>query len=157
VLARNRWVVVLAAALLAASGPALAEEGAGPDGSTEAQPAELERLLTLPEAGNYGVDRRGGRSRGEWRAAFQQIADALASERQALSEAEDRLEEAAGSASNWQMAPVPGMQPSPDAPLDYQLRVAIRRHKSEIERLEQKLDQLEIEANLAGVPAEWRS
>jgi hypothetical protein len=49
------------------------------------------------------------------------------------------------------------MQPSPDAPLDYQLRVSIRRHRSEIERLERKLKQLEIEANLAGVPPEWRS
>jgi hypothetical protein len=55
------------------------------------------------------------------------------------------------------MAPVPGLEPSPDAPLDYQLRVAIRRHRSEIERLERKLKQLEIEANLAGVPPEWRS
>jgi hypothetical protein len=74
-----------------------------------------------------------------------------------LAEAEAKLEDAAVSASNWQVAPVPGMQPSPDAPLDYQLRVSIRRHKSEIERLERKRKQLEIEANLAGVPAEWRS
>jgi hypothetical protein len=153
VLGPNRWLVALAPALLAAM-PGFAEEAAP---EADAQPAELERLLTLPDAGSYGVDRRGGRSRGEWRAAFQEIADALAAERQALSEAEGRLDEAAGSASNWQMAPVPGMQPSPDAPLDYQLRVAIRRHKSEIERLERKLKQLEIEANLAGVPAEWRS
>jgi hypothetical protein len=42
------------------------------------------------------------------------------------------------------------MQPNPDAPLDYELRGSIRRHKSEIERLEHKLKQLEIEANLAG-------
>jgi hypothetical protein len=154
VLGPNRWLVALAAALLGAM-PGFAEEAAAPE--AEAQPAELERLLTLPDAGSYGVDRRGGRSRGEWRAAFQEIANALAAERQALTEAEGRLDEAAGSASNWQMAPVPGMQPSPDAPLDYQLRVAIRRHKSEIERLERKLKQLEIEANLAGVPVEWRS
>jgi hypothetical protein len=145
----------VAAALWAAAGPLAAEEA--PEASAEAEPAELERLLTLPDAGSYGVDRRGGLSRGEWRARFQEISQALATERQALGEAEGRLDEAAGSASNWQMAPVPGMQPSPDAPLDYQLRVAIRRHRSEIERLERKLKQLEIEANLAGVPAEWRS
>jgi hypothetical protein len=79
------------------------------------------------------------------------------SERRGLKEAEAKLDETAGSASNWQVAPIPGMQPSPDAPLDYELRGSIRRHKSEIERLERKLKQLEIEANLAGVPPDWRS
>ena len=39
----------------------------------------------------------------------------------------------------------------------HQLRLKIRRHKSEIERLENRLGELEIEANLAGVPEEWRS
>jgi hypothetical protein len=148
---------VLAAVLFASAAAAAAEDGAAPQAPAEAEAAALERLLTLPDADSYGVDRRGGLSRGEWKARFEEIAQALASERQALSEAEGRLDEAAGSASNWQMAPMPGMQPSPDAPLDYQLRVAIRRHRSEIERLERKLKQLEIEANLAGVPAEWRS
>jgi hypothetical protein len=119
--------------------------------------AGLDRLLKLPAGQSYGVERRGGLSRGEWRARFAEVQDALASERKGLVEAEARLDETAGSASNWQVAPVPGMQPSPDAPLDYQLRVAIRRHKSEIERLESKLKQLEIEANLAGVPPDWRS
>jgi hypothetical protein len=141
----------------AAAAPARSEEAAPEPAAGPQQPAELERLLTLPGGQSYEVDRRGGLSRGEWRARFTELEQALANERKALSEAEGRLDEAAGSASNWQMAPVPGMQPSPDAPLDYQLRVAIRRHKSEIERLERKLKQLEIEANLAGVPAEWRS
>ena len=147
----------LALAVALAAGLARAEEEAPAPAAGAEQPADLERLLTLPGGESYGVDRRGGLSRGEWRSRFTEIQDALANERKALGEAEGRLDEAAGSASNWQMAPVPGMQPSPDAPLDYQLRVAIRRHKSEIERLERKLKQLEIEANLAGVPAEWRS
>lgn len=140
--------LVVPACLLA--GEEASEATAGP-------PAELERLLTLPDGKSYGVDRRGGLSRGEWRARFAELNDALATERTALAEAETRLDDTANSASNWQMAPVPGLEPSPDAPLDYQLRVAIRRHRSEIERLERKLKQLEIEANLAGVPADWRS
>ena len=143
---------------LACAGPALSEEvSPASTGSEAEQPAELDRLLTLPGGQSYGVDRRGGLSRGEWRSRFVEVQDALVGERTALKEAEGRMDEAAGNASNWQMAPVPGMQPSPDAPLDYQLRVEIRRHRSEIERLERKLKQLEIEANLAGVPAEWRS
>ena len=48
------------------------------------------------------------------------------------------------------------MQASPDAPLDFQLRQEIKRHREEIEHLEQQLQELEIEANLAGVPEEWR-
>jgi hypothetical protein len=146
------WIV------LAGAGGAFADDAAPPDKPAAAeQPAELDRLLTLPGGQTYGVDRKGGLSRGEWRSRFTEIQDALAKEQKALKEAEGRMDEVAGSSSNWQMAPVPGMQPSPDAPLDYQLRVEIRRHKSEIERLEHKLKELEIEANLAGVPAEWRS
>ena len=93
-----------------------------------------------PRGQSYGVDRRGGLSRGEWRSSLRRGAGRLsrASARRS-SEAEAKLDESAGSASNWQVAPVPGMQPSPDAPLDYQLRRSIRRHKSEIERLERKL------------------
>jgi hypothetical protein len=145
---------MLVVVLLVAAGSRPAAWGEGND---PPQPAGLDRLLKLPEGQSYGVDRRGGLSRGEWRARFVEIQDALAIERKGLVEAEARLDQTAGTASNWQMAPVPGMQPSPDAPLDYQLRVSIRRHKSEIERLEHKLKQLEIEANLAGVPPEWRS
>ena len=147
---------------LGSAGPARADDTAPAEkpsapAPTAEQPAELDRLLTLPGGQSYGVDRKGGLSRGEWRTRFVEIQDALGKEQKALKDAEGRMDEIAGSSSNWQMAPVPGMQPSPDAPLDYQLRVEIRRHKSEIDRLERKLKQLEIEANLAGVPADWRS
>ena len=154
------WAAGLAALwiALAGAGSARSEDAAAAEAPPGAEkPAELDRLLTLPGGQSYSVDRKGGLSRGEWRNRFVEVEDALVKEQQALKEAEGRMDEVAGSSSNWQMAPVPGMQPSPDAPLDYQLRVEIRRHKSEIERLERKLKQLEIEANLAGVPAEWRS
>jgi hypothetical protein len=151
------WLFAFACFVVIGAGAARAQDEAEDDAGEAEAPAELERLLTLPDSKSYGVDRRGGLSRGEWRSRFTELNDALAGERKALAEAEAKLDEAAGSASNWQMAPVPGLEPSPDAPLDYQLRVAIRRHRSEIERLERKLKQLEIEANLAGVPAEWRS
>ena len=44
----------------------------------------------------------------------------------------------------------------PEAPLDFQLRQELRRHREEVERLEGRLRELEIEANLAGVPEDWR-
>lgn len=121
------------------------------------KPAGLDRLLKLPEGQSYGVDRRGGDSRGEWQARFVELREALADEKRALATAQLRLDEVASSTSNWQMAPIPGLEVSQDAPLDYQLRLVIRRHKSEIDRLENRLSELEIEANLAGVPEDWRS
>jgi hypothetical protein len=153
----RRWRAALGVvALLCASPPGVARAGSDEAPAESAAPG-LDQLLKLPTGSEYGVERRGGLSRGEWRARFTELDTALASERQGLAQAEAKLDEAAGSASTWQVAPVPGLQPSPDAPLDYQLRVEIRRRKSEIERLEKKLRQLEIEANLAGVPADWRS
>src|SRR5262245_13111471 len=155
---RDGWTLLLAALLaapVAARGEG--ETTGGQPVAVPEQPAQLDQLLKLPPGQNYGVDRRGGLSRGEWHTRFTEVQDGLAKERKDLAEAEAKLDQTAGTASNWQMAPVPGLQPSPDAPLDYQLRVEIRRHKSEIERLERKLKQLEIEANLAGVPEEWRS
>jgi hypothetical protein len=121
------------------------------------RPVGLDHLLKLPEGQSYGVDRRGGLSRGEWRARFIELREAIAGEKRGLVAAQLRLDEVASSTSNWQMAPIPGLEVSPDAPLDYQLRHVIRRHKSEIERLENRLSELEIEANLAGVPEDWRS
>lgn len=144
----------IGAALVVSASAGRAQEPA-PEPAPE--PSQLDRLLKLPESQSYGVDRRGGLSRGEWRTRFLEVRTSLDSERQSLAVAQGKLDEVAGNASNWQMAPIPGMEPSPDAPLDYQLRLQIRRHKSEIDRLEKKLRELEIEANLAGVPEEWRS
>lgn len=144
----------IGAALVVSASAARAQQ---PAAEPAPEPSQLDRLLKLPESQSYGVDRRGGLSRGEWRTRFLEVRTSLDSERQSLAVAQDKLDEVAGNASNWQMAPIPGMEPSPDAPLDYQLRLRIRRHKSEIDRLEKKLRELEIEANLAGVPEEWRS
>jgi hypothetical protein len=149
-LRRRLLAALLGVAFALAAG---AEEKPAP----EPAGAGLDRLLKLPEGQSYGVDRRGGLSRGEWRGRFLEVRTSLDTERQALAAATLKLDEAAGSASNWQMAPIPGMEASPDAPLSYELRLKIRRHKSEIDRLEKKLRELEIEANLAGVPEDWRS
>ncbi|MEN8159113.1 MAG: hypothetical protein ABFS41_03465 [Myxococcota bacterium] len=141
---------------------ALAEEAQAPVSAPQTpaaatRPVVLDRLLKLPDGQRYGVERRGGLSRGEWLTRFTELGDALAAEQRGLAQAQVQLDETAQSTSNWQMNPIPGMEASPDAPLDYQLRLKIRRHKSEIERLENRLSELEIEANLAGVPEEWRS
>jgi hypothetical protein len=103
---------------------------------------------------DYSVDRRAGLTRGEWRARFERIDAALASEKQALETAQAELDRVAGSADQWLLGP-PGMT-NTDAPLDYRLRQEITRRKDEIERLETARKDLEVEANLAGVPEDWR-
>jgi hypothetical protein len=148
----------LAALACAFGSPAAAEEGqareAPPAPSEAPPPVGLERLLKLPSTMDYSVERRAGLTRGEWRARFERIDAALASEKQALETAQAELDRVAGSADQWLVGP-PGMT-NTDAPLDYRLRQEITRRKDEIERLETARKDLEVEANLAGVPEDWR-
>jgi hypothetical protein len=114
----------------------------------------LDRLLKLPASVDYSVERRAGLTRGEWRTRFERIDTALEAEKQGLSTAQAELDRVAGSADQWLLGP-PGMT-NTEAPLDYRLRQEINRRKQEIERLESGRKDLEIEANLAGVPEDWR-
>jgi hypothetical protein len=140
--------LVLAAALLPAG--ALADPGDPPA-------VDLDQLLILPDEGKYTVEKKGGLTRGEWRARFQEVEVALAEHREALDNAEAALSEVATSSSAWQVSPIPGLKADGDAPLDFRLRQDIRTHRAEIERLESRLRELRIQANLAGVPEEWQS
>ncbi len=67
------------------------------------------------------------------------------------------LGEVAGDSGQWSVA-APGTTPNPEnTPLSYKLRQEIRRQREEVERAERRLRALEIEADLAEVPAEWRA
>jgi hypothetical protein len=89
---------------------------------------------------------------------FGEIRTALAVERKALKIAEADLERVAGTADAWQVGPpMPGMAGGgSQAPLDFRIRQAINRHRQEIDRLERRLREVEVEANLAAVPEDWR-
>ena len=119
-------------------------------------PVALDQLLKLPTSLNYSVPSRGGASPSEWRERFAGLRSELASEEEALDTARSKLEEVAGTADAWQVGPaIPGADAS-DAPVDYQLRQRIRRHRAKLEELERSLRDLEVEADLADVPADWR-
>ena len=135
--------------------PTEAPTPAGPGGAAPG----LDALLTLPGDRTYTVERRGGLSQGEWGARFAEARRALADEKAALEAAEARMDQAAES-GQWQVAPpIPGQQTTgapAETTLDFKTRQEIRRHRDEIERLERRLREVEIEANLAAVPPEWR-
>lgn len=152
----SRIVLGLALALPAIATAGEEGEAAG-EGETPPR-VELEKLLELPASRDYSVESRGGATPGEWRHRFRRVREDLAAEREALEAAEAELEEVAGTTNPWQVGPaLPGGNASQgEAPLDYRLRQKIRRHREEIERLERKLRELEVEASLAGVPASWR-
>jgi hypothetical protein len=150
---------------LTAAGVAAAEEPVAPEppsGSAVATPQQpagtgvaLDQLLTLPSNRSYTVERKGGLTRGEWRTRYGEVRGDLAKERGAYEETQAKLEDAAG--GQWSVNPIPGAeQDTSKNPVDFQLRTQLRRHREEIDRLERKLRQLDIEANLAGVPEEWR-
>jgi len=124
----------------------------------DAQPATgvaLDQLLTLPSNRTYAVERKGGLTRAEWRTRYGEVRGDLQKERAALEETEAKLEEAGG--GQWSVNPIPGAESDTSrSPIDFQIRTQLRKHREEIDRLERKQRQLDIEANLAGVPEEWR-
>jgi hypothetical protein len=152
--------LALASASAAQAGdpPAAEPSEASAAASRDAVPATgvaLDQLLTLPSDRTYSVERKGGLTRGEWRTRYGEVRGDLQKERDALEETQGKLEEAGG--GQWSVNPIPGAESDTSrSPIDFQIRTQLRKHREEIDRLERKLRQLDIEANLAGVPEEWR-
>jgi hypothetical protein len=148
-------LAVLGAALAAAAPAARAQ-------TSDAAPAQvpLEKLFKLPEsvATTPATDpRRGGKTRAEWLARFEQALADLAKARQGLEDSRKELEEVAPDQA-WSMS-APGLpaQASPsETSIDFRLRQQMRKQREEVERAEYQLDELSVEANLAGVPEAWR-
>ncbi|UCE86820.1 MAG: hypothetical protein JSU66_03540 [Deltaproteobacteria bacterium] len=163
-LARRPRAIALAAALsaVAVSTAPLAEEPVRED-SGPAAPATapaprvgLDRLLKLPESMDYRVERHGGSTRNEWQERFRSARAEVASAREALEASQAKLEDVASDSGTWKLAP-PGVPAgATDSPLDYQLRQDMKRQRDELAHAEQRLQDLSIEANLAGVPEDWR-
>lgn len=156
--ARARVALALLALVFARPAAGRAEEpapAAEADAPAQATPAVgLDRLLKLPSGIDYGVERRGGLTRGEWRQRFARVQASLKEERSGLEVAQQELSRIAGTSSQWAVGP-PGTT-NTETPLDYRLRQEIKRRKDEIERLEKEESDLDVEANLAGVPPDWR-
>jgi hypothetical protein len=139
---------------VAVTAPSLAEDEPSPP------IVELDQLLVLPDSLELDPETRGGATKAEWRARFQSAREDLVAARAALAKTQAKLEDVASDTSAWKMG-APGLggpdaNPTKDAPLDYSLSNEMRRNREEVERSERRLTELEIEAELAGVPRDWR-
>jgi len=144
-----------AGACLAAGQPAALAEDAPPPPTVG-----LDQLLKIPDSLVLEPTTRGQSTKAEWRARFQEAREELVAARAALAKSQEKLTEVAGGSSAWKMsAPgLGGIDPgvNTDTPLDYSLSTEMRRNREEVERAERRLTELEIEANLAAVPEDWR-
>lgn len=127
-------------------------------GSGGAPPVvSLDKLLTLPGSSSYNIERRAGASAVEWRERFTELRTLLEDEKDALKKDEEELAEVAGAKSAWKFT-APGMAGAAagDTTYHYELRTKVHRSRAKVKQIEYQLRELEIEANLAGVPQEWR-
>jgi hypothetical protein len=158
---RGRWgggaaLLALALGLAASAG---GEEPAAPPPAPAPAPApvELDRLLKLPPASPAVSERLGGATKGEWRARFGSARVERDAAQKALETAQGKLGEAVTDKEAWQMGMPGASKAEPtDAPVSYALRQEIRRQRDELARCERHLKDLTIEADLAGVPQDWR-
>ncbi len=125
------------------------------------EPVSLDRLLKIPTSAPMGrmeVEKKGGRTRSQWQETYRIIERDLEKAQENLRETRAALEERMSSeTSSWKMAaPGLGDVSANDSPTDYRLTQQLRRDREELARSERAIHDLDVEANLAGVPQDWR-
>lgn len=138
-----------------------ADESAKPAPGASAPPGAsvgLDSLLRLPPDSAPEPARTGGASRQEWEQRFATARGDLKTAQDALDKAQADLAKLAEGTDAWQMsAPGIGQAQSgnENSPMSFKLRQEIRRQREEVASAERRLNELEVEAKLAGVPDEW--
>ena len=141
--------------------PAPAPKAPAPPVSAARTPLSLDRLFKLPESYSRKLeaprDEVAGADRREWQDRFADARRALEQSENALRRAQTELGETASTGNAWQVAaPGQSTRNSENSPVSFKLRQEIRRHREEVETAERALQALRVEANLAGVPEDWR-
>ncbi|HVN39309.1 MAG TPA: hypothetical protein VMW19_14165 [Myxococcota bacterium] len=155
---RTRFASFAVVALFAAAAQAdpTPEAPSAPRGG--APDVGLDSLLRLPPTASPASEpRTGGATRQEWQQRFATARGDVDAARQAIDKAQEELSKMARGTDNWQMA-APGAQAGTQtetSPMSYKLRQELRNQREELANAERRLTDLEVEANLAGVPEEW--
>jgi hypothetical protein len=142
--------------------PAPEEVDARPGATGETEPAAdpgpevgLDKLLRLPNSFEADIDRRGGATASEWRLRFDKARGGVDEAKEKLVKAEKELDQISGSSTSWQVS-APGASDPQTSPLSLRLRQEVKAHRAEIEQAERELRSLDVAADLAAVPTEWR-
>ncbi|MBW2399089.1 MAG: hypothetical protein JRG80_07430 [Deltaproteobacteria bacterium] len=148
-----KLVAVLTAALPALTMSAAAGEGGEPT-------VGLDKLLRIPPTVQFEPTKRGHSTKTEWRDRFDEADSDLVRARAKLAETQAKLAEIGSTSSAWTMG-APGLSSvsrdkAVEAPLDQGLSVEMRNRRAEVERTERRRAELEVEANLANLPDDWR-
>lgn len=149
----------LLAALLAGVGAAPARAAADGEETAPKPVVPIERLFELPRSFEpKPAETRAGEGETAWRRRFSEARVELEQSQSRLKASKRELAELAQDSNAWTVAPPVGAAaPTTDAPLSYELRQRIRRHEAQVDAARERLLNLEVEANLAGVPEGWRN
>ncbi len=152
---RQRGIAALGLSWLIA--PLVAAAAADVEAEPPPKSVTLDQLLTLPSALPVESGQRGGLTRAEWSGRFAEAEAEVETAQADLDESLERLSELVGKTSNWKVG-APGVQANSDdnSPVNYGLRQEIQQNREDVARAERKLRDLSVEANLAGVPEDWR-
>lgn len=133
---------------------------AAPRGAGATGDPGLDDLLRLPSDFKTRPAGRpvAGASEDEWRQRFVRAEKAIGDARDALVETKKELDglAEAGGGSQWSVAPPGASGQQTTSPLSFKLRQQLQREREALDEAEKALRELRIEADLAGVPAEWR-
>jgi len=148
-----RRAVILAAALPVLMAAAAAAEDAPPA-------VGLDKLLRIPPTAKFEPSKRGHSTKTEWRERYDESDAALAKARAGLAETQAKLAEIGSTSSAWTMG-APGMssvnrEKAVQTPLDQTLSMEMKTRRAAVETAESHRADLEVEANLANLPEDWR-
>ena len=123
----------------------------------EGIPVDLETLLRLPDSYRTGGERRGGIDRNEWQARFVEARGDVDAKNAELDRLQDKLASLASSGGQWQ-AGAPGLSNTDPQhqTLSYKLRQELRAARIAITDAERGMLEVGVQADLAGVPQDWR-
>lgn len=134
---------------------ALAVPRVGSGQEAPAQPPKLDRLLKLPDGVAFDVDRRGGATRSEWKARFADARKEVETARKEYEGAMAKLEKAAAGSETWRFVP-PGGDVAAENQDNLRLRMDVTKKREDLATAERRQRDLDVEANLASVPDDWR-